>query len=33
MRPFKYTRTDDAANAVKTVAANTNSKYLAAARI
>ena len=29
MRPFKYSRADDAANAVQTVAANANSKFLA----
>ncbi len=29
MRPFKYSRANDAANAVQTVAANTNSKFLA----
>jgi xanthine dehydrogenase YagS FAD-binding subunit len=29
MRPFKYLRANDAANAVQTVAANTNSKFLA----
>ncbi len=29
MRPFKYTRANDAANAVQTVAANTSSKFLA----
>ena len=29
MRPFKYSRAQDAANAVQTVSANTNSKFLA----
>ena len=29
MRPFKYTRADEAANAVKTVTANANSQFLA----
>ncbi len=29
MRPFKYTRANDAANAVQTVSANNNSKFLA----
>jgi len=29
MRPFKYTRANDAANAVQTVSANSNSKFLA----
>ncbi len=29
MRPFKYTKANDAATAVKAVAANTNSKFLA----
>ena len=29
MRPFKYTRADEAANAVTTVAANANAKFLA----
>lgn len=29
MRPFKYSRTEDAAEAVKTVSANANSKFLA----
>ena len=29
MRPFKYSRANDAANAVQTVAANANSKFLA----
>jgi xanthine dehydrogenase YagS FAD-binding subunit len=29
MKPFKYSRANDAANAVQTVAANTNSKFLA----
>ena len=29
MRPFKYTKANDAANAVQAVAANTNSKFLA----
>ena len=29
MRPFKYTRADEAANATKTVSANMNSKFLA----
>ena len=29
MRPFKYTRAEDAANAVQTVSANNNSKFLA----
>jgi len=29
MRPFKYTRANDAANAVQTVSANANSKFLA----
>ncbi len=29
MRPFKYTKVNDAANAVQTVAANANSKFLA----
>lgn len=29
MRPFKYSRADDAANAVQIVSANTNSKFLA----
>lgn len=29
MRPFRYTRANDAANAVQTVIANANSKFLA----
>ncbi len=29
MRPFKYTKANDAANAVKTVSANANSQFLA----